>query len=104
MSLQNGISAKQEIEIEDCKAYMYTQARMSPTVLCMITTGRASFLNPLPIQTKDFPEIGASWLSGFLIRKGNKADAESIGNDFLDIIRGPKGICRADCQEKKKKG
>lgn len=92
-----------EIEIEDCKAYMYTGENVAYSV--MYDYDRQSFLLKSTSLTDeglpgDWRQL-AQWL--FDKEEGTKADAESIGNDFLDIIRGPKRMAAVQTAKRKKK-
>jgi len=100
--LKQGFGEAQPLEDEAGKAVIFTAEAVAYSLLYNDKAGH------FELRSTSLDEDGmpgewrrlALWL--FDEKEGERSDAESIANDFLDIVRGPKQIKQA--QQKRKRG
>lgn len=99
---KQGFSAAQPLEDEEGKAVMFQAEAVAYSLLYDEKKGQFD----LRSTTLDEDNAPGSWrsLSRWLFDQGEgtRQDAESIVNDFLEVVRGPKRM--AAVQQKKKRG
>ena len=101
LSLQ-GFQAPEPLETEEGRAEMFSTGEVAYSLLYDKKNQRFQ-LRSTTLTAEGKPGDWRSlslWL--FDEQEGNRADAESILNDFLDVVRGPKRV--AVVQQKRKKG
>lgn len=100
--IKQGFGEAQPLEEDAGRAVMYTAESLAYSLLYDEKAGHFE-LRSAALDEDGVPGTWrrlALWL--FDEKEGERSDAESIANDFLDIVRGPKQIKQA--QQKRKRG
>lgn len=101
---KQGFSEAKPYDDEKGKAVMFTTDEVAYSI-CYVKDKKSFVLQSTTIDGEGKP---ATWrqLSLWLFDEttGTKADAESIANDFVEVVQGPKRIAAVQTAKKKKKG